>query len=164
MKISTRKMKGALLLIGVLFCISMTEVSSVRFAKNPFKAIKKGQVKATLAKGKLNKYKVNYCFMDNKNTFYKGLAMSGMILGVDTTATHSLLRHTTIAGNIIQTLLPSTTACLSTTDPTAKPAFVTMSIIGWASCARTEGNTEILILIFQSDLYFYFKSLTHKIK
>ena len=40
-------MKGALLLIGVLVCISMTEASSVRWAKIPFKA--------TLAKGKLNK-------------------------------------------------------------------------------------------------------------
>ena len=52
-------MKGALLLIGVLVCTSMTEASSVRQAKYPFKAIQKGQVKATLAQGKLNKYIVN---------------------------------------------------------------------------------------------------------
>ena len=48
-------MKGALLLIGVLVCISMTEASSVRWAKNPFKALQNRQFKATLAKGKLNK-------------------------------------------------------------------------------------------------------------
>ena len=50
-----RKMKGALLLIGVLVCIAMTEASSVRLAKNPFKALQNRQVKATHAQSKLNK-------------------------------------------------------------------------------------------------------------
>merc|ERR1712117_49578 len=42
-------MKGALLLIGVLVCISMTEASSVRLAKKPFKAFQSRQVKTTRA-------------------------------------------------------------------------------------------------------------------
>ena len=50
------KMKGALLLIGVLVCVSMTEASSVRRAKNPLKAIQNHRhFKTTVAKGKLNK-------------------------------------------------------------------------------------------------------------
>merc|ERR1712110_173786 len=44
------KMKGALLLIGVLVCVSMTEASSVRLAKSPFKAIQNRHFKTTVAK------------------------------------------------------------------------------------------------------------------
>merc|ERR1712179_348687 len=49
-KISTKKMKGALLLIGVLVCVSMIEASSVRRAKSPFKAIQNRHFKTTVAK------------------------------------------------------------------------------------------------------------------
>ena len=48
-------MNGALLFIGILVCVSMTEASSVRWDKNPFKAIQNRQFKATVAQGKLNK-------------------------------------------------------------------------------------------------------------
>ena len=51
-------MNGALLLIGILVCVSMTETeaSSVKWAKNPFKAIQHRQFKANIAQGrKLNK-------------------------------------------------------------------------------------------------------------
>ena len=59
------KMKGALLLIGVLVCISMTEASSVRRAKNPLKAIQKHRhFKTTVAKGKLNKSQMK-CTLDS---------------------------------------------------------------------------------------------------
>ena len=40
-------MKVALLLIGVLFCVSMTEASSVRRAKNHFRAMLKRQYNPT---------------------------------------------------------------------------------------------------------------------
>jgi len=45
-------MKGALLLIGVLVCASMTDASSVRrqWAKNPLKAIQNRHFKSTVAK------------------------------------------------------------------------------------------------------------------
>ena len=47
-------MKGALLLIGVLVCVSMTEAR----AKNPFKANQNRHFKATVAQGrfKFSKY------------------------------------------------------------------------------------------------------------
>ena len=52
-------MKGALFLIGVLVCASMTEASSVRrqwAAKNPLNAIQNRHFKSTVAKGTSNIY------------------------------------------------------------------------------------------------------------
>ena len=61
-------MKGALLLIGVLVCVSMTEASSFRRAKSPFKAIQNRHFKTTVAKGKLNKKSNKVSIgQDNKN-------------------------------------------------------------------------------------------------
>ena len=49
------KMKGALLLIGVLVCVSMTEASSVRRAKKAFTAIQNHRhFKDTVARGKIH--------------------------------------------------------------------------------------------------------------
>ena len=48
---SPLKMKGDLLLIGLLVCISMIEASSVRRARNQLKVIQNRQLKKTVARG-----------------------------------------------------------------------------------------------------------------
>ena len=53
-RFSTKKMKGTVLLIGVLVCASMTEASSVRRAKNQLKFNQHRHFKQTVDRGKIS--------------------------------------------------------------------------------------------------------------
>merc|ERR1711894_312255 len=64
------KMKGALLFIGFLVCVSMIEASSVRRAKNPFKAIQNRHIKTTVAKGVRRVSETTGCGYDCDLEFY----------------------------------------------------------------------------------------------